>query len=257
MIKILDATKNPITAIGTAAAVCYDSISVNDIVNGEKPKRAKGIGKHCLNSGHTRTAEFAKVKMIIDGYSARVIRELYTHVIGTSKVQASTRYIKYDGEKFGYYIPDAVRKNEYALNMYEDIMDEILIAYRQLIELGVKQEDAGNILPLGHETTIAYEINVRALMHLFNVRTCNRAYKEFRDFMEELREELCKIDEEWKELCDNYFVTKCEFYGFCDEGNCCGRKPRKEDVMELINDNIKSLREKEKARRLEKENKKK
>ena len=100
------------------------------------------------------------------------------------------------------------------------------------------------------------KINVRALMHLFNVRTCNRAYKEFRDFMKELREELCKIDEEWKELCDNYFVTKCEFYGFCDEGNCCGRMPRKQDVMELINENMGALRLKEKRRKFEKKNKK-
>ena len=245
MIKILDATKNPITAIGTVASICYDSISVEDIVAEEftKSKKAKVIGKHCLNSGHTRTAEFAKVKMLIDGYSARVIRELYTHVIGTSKVQASTRYIKYDrNNKFGFYTPKAIQNNEQANKIYEDTMCEIIKAYQQLLELGVKQEDAGNILPLGHETTIAFEINVRALMHLFNVRTCNRAYKEFRDLMKELKQELCKLDDEWKELCDNYFVTKCDFYGYCDEGNCCGRKPKKQDVMNLIDNNIKELR---------------
>ena len=242
MIKILNYTKNPLETIGYSAAICYDSIKTEEIIDSAKDKTARGIALHCLNSGHTRTAEFADMTILIDGYSARMIRELYTHIIGTSRVQASTRYIKYEGDKFGYYIPNSIKSNEQALNEYEDIMEEIALAYKRLLALGIRQEDVANILPLGHNSTMTLKINVRALMHLYNVRTCSRAYEEFRKFMKDLSSEILKLNDlQWNELLEKFFVTKCEFMGYCDEGNCCGRAPRKEDVMKLIALNKKDL----------------
>lgn len=242
MIKILNYTKSPLGVIGYSAGICYDSIKTQEIIESAKDKTARGIALHCLNSGHTRTAEFADLTILIDGYSARVMRELYTHIIGTSRVQASTRYIKYYGDKFGYYIPNSIKANEQALNEYEDIMDEISLAYKRLLDLGIRQEDVANILPLGHNSTMTLKINVRALMHLYSVRTCTRAYEEFRKFMKELSDEIRKLDDpQWSELLEKFFVTKCEFMGYCDEGNCCGKAPRKEDVMKLIALNKKDL----------------
>lgn len=245
MIKILRHTEQPLKAIGHAAAICYDSIKVEEIVAGAKEKTARGIGLHCLKSGHTRTAEFADLTILIDGYSARMMRELYTHIIGTSRVQGSTRYIKYNDDKFEYYTPKAIMKNELALDEYKDIMDEIGLAYNRLLGLGIKQEDVANILPLGHHSTMTLKINVRALMHLYGVRTCSRAYEEFKEFMNELSKEIKSLnDPQWDELLNSFFITKCEFMGYCDEGNCCGRAPRKDDVMELIKTNRIELMEK-------------
>ena len=135
MIKVLNYTKNPLTVIGEAASICYDSIDIKDIVEHNKPKTAKVIAKHCLNSGHTRVAEFADVTLLVDNYSARVIREVYTHVVGTSRVQASTRYIKYDDLKFGYYTPKSIKNNEDALDIYEEAMQNISTNYKKLLAL--------------------------------------------------------------------------------------------------------------------------
>ena len=97
-------TKNPITMIGMEAGVCYGS----DITNNEKNYK-RGID--CLNNNHGRTWEFPDVYMILDGYSARVIREWYTHVGGApTRVQASTRYINY--KNFSYVVPPTVMKND-------------------------------------------------------------------------------------------------------------------------------------------------
>ena len=84
-----ETTKNPITLIGKEAGICYGS----DISNSEKNYK-RGINN--LKSGHGRTMEFPQIFLTIDGYSARVIRELYTHIGGApTRLQASTRYINY------------------------------------------------------------------------------------------------------------------------------------------------------------------
>ena len=59
--------------IGEEAGVCWGA----DITNQEKNYKR---GLDCLESEHGRTFEFPDVYMILDGYSARVIREWYTHV---------------------------------------------------------------------------------------------------------------------------------------------------------------------------------
>ena len=49
--------------------------------------------------------------MVLQGYSARVAREWYTHIGGMpTRLQASTRYIDYE-HGFDYIIPPSVENN--------------------------------------------------------------------------------------------------------------------------------------------------
>lgn len=235
MIKVLEYTKEPLRVLGNAASICYDSIELEDILNNTKVKTAKGIAKHCLKSGHDRVAEFGDVVLLIDAYSARVIREFYVHLIGISKLQQSTRYVKYDSVKFGYYVPNSINKNEEAKAIYDSCMETILDNYTKLLDLGIKQQDAANLLPLGQHTRITCKINIRALEHMFSIRECSRAYEEFRKLMRELRSILKELDEDWAYLCDNYFKVKCIKKGYCEERECCGLRPKKEEIDLLIN----------------------
>ena len=80
-----ETTKNPITLMGVRAGVCWGS----DITDDEKNYK-RGMG--CIKSDHGRVMEYVNVEMILDGYSARVIREWYTHIGSLpSRLQASTR----------------------------------------------------------------------------------------------------------------------------------------------------------------------
>lgn len=55
--------------------------------------------------------EFPQIYLEISGYSARVIRELYTHISGApTRLQASTRYIDYTNEGFDCIIPKSIEK---------------------------------------------------------------------------------------------------------------------------------------------------
>lgn len=216
-----ETTVDPISLIGREAGVCWGA----DIANQEKNYKR---GMDCLTSGHGRTWEYPQVYMILDGYSARVIREFYTHIGGgPTRLQASTRYINYQ-KGFPYVIPPKIAADEEAKEVYCHAMDEILVSMQKLEEKGLPREDIGMLLPLGMETKVVFRTNLRNLIDMAHQRMCTRAYWEYRALMNDMVKALSEYSEEWNYLTQHYFVPKCEVTGFCTEAKCCGRKPHKE-----------------------------
>lgn len=214
-------TKNPITMIGEQAGICYGS-DISD------PKKNYKRGIECLENEHGRTFEFPDIYAIIDGYSARVIREWYTHIGGApTRLQSSTRYIDY--ENYDVIVPPSVESKEKALELYNKTIEDNRKAYASLVnEFNIPKEDAANILNIGMYTKVADKRNLRNVMDMTAQRTCYRVYWEYRrmlmtDYLKALKE----YSEEWKYLIENYFKTKCEKYGYCPEKNGCGRYPQK------------------------------
>jgi thymidylate synthase (FAD) len=206
-------TKNPITLIGYESGVCYGS----DVTNDEKNYKR---GLENINSGHGRTLEFPQVYMILDGYSARLGREFYTHIAGgPTRLQASTRYIDYD--HFEFITPPSIKDNAYTNWRYDKCMQEIISCYEQLENLGIPKEDIANILPLGMTTKIVCRTNLRNLIDMSHQRLCNRAYWEFRDLMHDLMNALSEYSEEWDYIVKNYMVPKCVYLGSCPETHSC------------------------------------
>jgi thymidylate synthase (FAD) len=209
MIKVISYTHEPLSLMGEVASFCWNS------------KPSKDIAIKCIKSNHGRVLEFSDVIISIEGYSARMVRELFRHVIGTSFLQESTRYV--NCEDFQYYIPESLNKNVDCNRIYQDTMLALKDAYSTLVKSGIPKEDIANILPFGMMTKVVYKINLRALLHLFELRTCTRAYVEFRDFMKELRESLSDLDDEWRYIIDNFAKTKCEVHGYCSEEHSCDK----------------------------------
>lgn len=220
-IIILDeTTKYPITLMGKRAGVCW---------NGNIEDKAQNYkrGLMCLESEHGRVLEYVNVEMIIDGYSARVMREWYTHIGGgPTRLQASTRYIDY--KNFDYIMPDSIRRNKEAQGYYEKCIYEIKNGIETLVnKYGIPREDAALLLPLGMETRIVDKRNLRNLLDMSQQRLCNRANWEYRKLMKDIMEELKKISEEWEYIVDNYFKPKCKKVGYCSERTSCGLVEKK------------------------------
>ena len=224
MITILEeTTKYPLQKIGFMCGVCWNA----DTSDKEKNiKRAK----ECIKSGHHRVLEYVDIEMIIEGVSARVIREWYTHIGGApTRLQQSTRYCEWEYDT-AIILPESVKKviqdneNEYA-KYCKGFIDWIDF----LKEKNVPKEDVAMFFPLGMETKIVDKRNLRNLIEMFHQRSCSRAYWEYRDIMKEIKSKLSELSDEWKWIADNYFIPKCEVTGFCIESKCCGRKPKKED----------------------------
>lgn len=215
-------TKNPISMIGEEAGWCWGADTNNDEKNYKR-------GIECLNNQHGRTFEFPDVYMTIDGYSARVIREWYTHIGGSpTRLQASTRYIDYE-HGFQYVTPPSIRKSHEAAGIYIDLMSTIADALYNLDTLGIPKEDSAMCLPLAMETTIVCKHNLRNLMDMSHQRECSRAYHEYRELFKDVKNALRNYSEEWAYLIDHYFMPKCEYLGYCPERYSCGRKPKKSE----------------------------
>ena len=235
MITILpETTKDPISLIGRRAGICWGA----DITDKEKNYKR---GLDCILSGHGRTWEFVNIEMVLEGYSARVIREWYTHIGGSpTRLQASTRYIDY--EDFDYITPDTIKDSDCveitdddypdnrvitAKEIYEDAMFHIQSEIRRLGDLGIPKEDLANLLPLGMATKVVDKRNLRSLVDMSRQRMCTRAYHEYRQLFNEIIEKLSEISDEWKKVIELLFHPKCEELGYCPETYSCHKYPNK------------------------------
>lgn len=210
-----ETTKKPITLIGRRAGVCWGADVSDDAKNYKR-------GMDCIESGHGRTLEFPTVEMILDGYSARVIREWYTHIGGApTRLQASTRYIDY--EHFGFVTPDSIANNADACCEYVSAMMDISTAIGRLAKLEIPREDAALLLPLGMTTREVDKRNLRNLIDMSRQRMCERAYWEFRELFRNICEALKVYSEEWRWIVETQMFPKCELTGKCPEKHGCGR----------------------------------
>ena len=221
-VQIIDTTtRNPITIIGERAGICWGADTTDAAANYKR-------GWDCITSGHGRTLEFVEVSMILDGYSARVMREWYTHIGGApTRLQASTRYIDY--RKFGYIIPPSIEGDTEAKMRYISTMDTIRRTTAKLEEMGLPREDIANLLPLGMTTRVVDRRNLRNLIDMSRQRMCNRAYWEFRRLFEDVCVALCEYSPEWQSIVSTYFEPKCKVLGYCPEKHGCGKFPPKGD----------------------------
>ena len=220
-ITLLDGTtRNPITKIGMFAGVCWGA----DTSDAEKNYKR---GLDCIESGHGRTLEVVDVEMVLDRYSARVIREWYTHIGGMpTRLQASTRYIDY--KRFDYIIPPSISSNAGAYSRYVTAMDTIQRTAHALEEIDIPREDVANLLPLGMTTRVVDKRNLRNLIDMSRQRMCNRAYWEFRELFRDLSIALADYGEEWARIVNRCFYPKCQEAQTCPEKYGCGKYPGRE-----------------------------
>ena len=212
-------TRNPITKIGERAGLCWGS----DITDARKNYQR---GLECIRNNHGRTLEFVDVELLIEGYSARVIREWYTHIgCLPTRLQESTRYVDY--ANFEYITPQSIQENPVALDIYNQCMQTIQQSIVRLTdECGIKREDAALVLPLGMETRIVDKRNVRNLIDMSRQRMCTRANWEYRQMFYDILTALKAYSEEWYELIGMTMKPKCDVLGYCPESHSCGRKPK-------------------------------
>lgn len=216
-----ETTKNPITLIGQRSGVCWGADVSDDTKNYKR-------GMDCILANHGRTLEYVNIEMILDGYSARVIREWYTHIGGApTRLQASTRYINYND--FDFITPSSIKNNKDndAWNLYASTINTIKENCKKLEDIGVPREDIAMLLPLGMSTKVVDKRNLRNLMDMSNQRMCTRAYWEYRQMFRDICNALREISDEWQWIVDNIFMPKCEKVGYCTENKSCGRKEKK------------------------------
>ena len=204
-VELLYHTPDPERAVATAARLCYAPVGAAELMETLSDEAIRKVLRTILVGGHHSTLEHASYTFAIDGVSRALTHQLVRHRLASFN-QQSQRYVAYtDGLES--IKPESIAQNEEANRLFDYMIAKTVEAYKAFLEMGVPAEDARYILPNAAETKIVVTMNIRELLHFFNLRCCNRAQWEIRDLA-------------WKML---ELVRPTAPYIFADAGPSCVR----------------------------------
>lgn len=185
-VELLYHTPDPERAIATAARLCYAPVGAAELMETMPEERVKSVLSTIMASGHYSTLEHASYTFAVDGVSRALTHQLVRHRIASFN-QQSQRYVKF---KNGVEVvkPESVTATPELEAVFDEAIDATVNAYKKLLDAGVPAEDARYLLPNAAETKIVITMNVRELLHFFELRCCNRAQWEIRELAHRMLE---------------------------------------------------------------------
>lgn len=130
-----------------------------------------------------------------------------------------------------YIIPESVKADATALEMYKQAFDGQAEAARAAVQDGVPAEVVAYYAMSGHVVDLLMTINARELLHFSKLRTCTRAQWEIRGVA---REMLIRVNEVSPEIFSGYGPS-CAVTGHCPEGKMtCGHPVKIENGVWTI-----------------------
>lgn len=178
-VRLLYHTPEPERAIAAAARLCYAPVGAAELLEGMTDEAARKVLKTIITSGHTSALEHASYTFAIDGVSRAMTHQLVRHRLASYN-QQSQRYVTYAAEP-AFIVPPEIAADPALDAAFRASCGAAFEAYRALLEAGVAPEDARYLLPNATETKIVVTMNVRELLHFFELRCCKRAQWEIRD----------------------------------------------------------------------------
>lgn len=178
-VRLLFHTPEPERAIAAAARLCYAPVGAAELLETMGEVAVHRVLSTIISSGHTSALEHASYTFAIDGVSRALTHQLVRHRLASYN-QQSQRYVSY-AEEPEFIVPPSVAADPAALKVFEAANAAAFEGYRALIESGMPAEDARYVLPNAMETKIVVSMNLRELLHFFELRCCKRAQWEIRD----------------------------------------------------------------------------
>ena len=212
-VSLLYHTPNPERAVATAARLCYAPMGAAELIESMSEAQVNKILQTIMKSGHGSALEHASYTFAVDGVSRALTHQLVRHRIASFN-QQSQRYVTFSGDP-EIVTPQTIAGDPAALSSFNTAIDAAYEAYDSLIEAGVPVEDARYILPNACITKIVITMNIRELLHFFELRCCSRAQWEIR----ELANKMLAL------------IEPTAPYIFMDAGAACRRGPCKEGKM--------------------------
>lgn len=185
-VELLYHTPDPERAIATAARLCYAPVGASELMETMPEERVYKVLSTIMESGHFSTLEHASYTFAVEGVSRALTHQLVRHRLASYN-QQSQRYVRFkDGVPT--VTPHTIQENPQAQEVFDRAIRQCEEAYDQLIAAGIPAEDARYLLPNAAETKIVITMNVRELLHFFEVRCCNRAQWEIRELAHRMLE---------------------------------------------------------------------
>ena len=222
VVHLISKPENMLKTIYTACRTCYSAdYPINIYESTDDEEKMLKLIERVVGSGHYSTIEHIQVSFAINNISRAATHQLVRHR-HMSFSQKSQRYVREKGE-FDYIIPPAIESNKELCEKFEKNMQQTADLYQEMLQAGIKGEDARSILPNATTSSMVTSLNLRELIHLANLRLCTRAQLEIRMVVKK----MCALIEEREPWLSEHLVPKCIRLGYCDEDNSCGKVKRK------------------------------
>lgn len=230
-VKILSHTENPEKIIAAAAKLCYSSaVDIDSLMDNLTAEKTEEFIKKLTSLGHESPMEHASYTFAVEGVSRSLLAQITRHRMASFSVR-SQRYCAEDNSEV--VEPLMIRRNGSANTAFKESVDKSFKVYSDMLNEGIKKEDARSVLPNACTTRFIVTMNVRELMHFFNLRCCTRAQAEIRELATKMLD-LCR--EESPILFKNAGPSCVK--GYCPEGNMsCGKAPTLEELCSAYKKN--------------------
>ena len=170
---MIQATPKAGKLIADISSICYGH---------EEAKNPEKLLGNLYKLGHHSTFEHIYYTFKIEGISRTCLGQLTRHRHASYTVR-SQRYC--DESDFKVITPDPIWDSSERDKFFKTV-ESISLMYDELIEAGIKREDARFILPQALATDLYMSCNLRELMHINKLRTAKNAQWEIRDLVNEM-----------------------------------------------------------------------
>jgi len=212
-VRLLFHTPDPERAVAVAARLCYAPVGAAELMEQMSDEDIRKVLRIIMTSGHFSALEHASYTFAIDGVSRAMTHQLVRHRLASYN-QQSQRYVSY-AEEPCFIVPPDIAEDPEMRARFDEANHAAFAAYRDMLDAGAEPEDARYLLPNAMETKIVVTMNMRELLHFFELRCCKRAQWEIREVA------LAMLD----------LVEPTAPYVFMDAGASCRRGPCREGKM--------------------------
>lgn len=185
-VELLYHTPDPERAVATAARLCYAPVGAKELMETMSDEKVRSVLSTIMGSGHYSTLEHASYTFAVEGVSRALTHQLVRHRIASYN-QQSQRYVAFKND-VAVVKPHTVAENEEASAAFDKAIENAVESYQALLEMGIPAEDARYLLPNAAESKIVITMNIRTLLHFFELRCCNRAQWEIRELAHKMLE---------------------------------------------------------------------
>ena len=238
-VKLVQMSKNPVGLMYLAARNCYSAGGPFGLIEQTEDKSSEDMWKlvgNVLKSGHESIAEHVYFTFVVEGMPRYTMAQVTRHRHCSFAIQ-SQRYveIKEDLDNLKVLYNATLEEDMGAVTCLKDILNKyftdvdddnfliltgILMCYLQAIKAGKKAEDARMILPNCTKTNMVMSVNLRELIHIAELRLCNRAQADIQDMVQQ----MCDLVITQEPLFKNLLAKPCVKYGKCKEAHPCTEK---------------------------------
>lgn len=185
-LKIEYINKDALKLVSKAARTCYASEEK------DKKDTREAFITGIIDRGHTSVIEHVSVSFVLSNVSRACVNQLERHRIA-SYSQLSQRYVRMNNTNV--ILPWSIinsKNTELAEKIKAHIYENKKL-YVEMLEKGIKPEDARYILPEGTETKVFFTFNLRQIRNFLSLRLSTRAQEEIRLIAMSMYEQLKEI----------------------------------------------------------------